>query len=113
MTCFKTDDTPAGFMSMCFGIHNYFIPTGLQKSIHNDFGGNMAGTFSRIYIQIVLAGSDARISSKKNGRTSDGGKTWTSKSIPVLAGPVYRAREGGFLTVITGVNQLTLLRYEE
>jgi len=45
--------------------------------------------------------------------TSDGGKTWTSESIPVLAGPVYLARQGGFLTVITRVNQLTLLRYEE
>ena len=45
--------------------------------------------------------------------TSDGGRTWSSESVPVLAGPVYLSREGGFLTVITGVNQLTLLRYEE
>ena len=52
----------------------------------------MAGTFSQIYVQIVLAGRDARIASKKNGGTSDGGKTWTAESIPVLAGPVYLAR---------------------
>ena len=45
--------------------------------------------------------------------TSDGGKTWTSESVPVLAGPVYLSRKGGFLTVITGVNQLTLLKYEQ
>ena len=45
--------------------------------------------------------------------TSDGGQTWISEPVPVLAGPVYLAREGGFLTVITGVNQLTLLSYEE
>jgi len=45
--------------------------------------------------------------------TSDGGETWKSESVPVLAGPVYLAREGGFLTVITGVNQLTLMKYEE
>lgn len=45
--------------------------------------------------------------------TSDGGKTWTSESVPVLAGPVYLARQGGFLTVITSVNQLTLLKYDE
>ena len=45
--------------------------------------------------------------------TSDGGATWTSEVIPVMAGPVYLARDGGFLTVISGVNQLTLLRYEE
>jgi photosystem II stability/assembly factor-like uncharacterized protein len=45
--------------------------------------------------------------------TSDGGQTWTSEVVPVLAGPVYLAREGGYLTVITQVNQLTLLRYDE
>ena len=45
--------------------------------------------------------------------TQDGGETWTSETIPVLAGPVYLAREGGYLTVITGVNQLTLLKYQE
>lgn len=45
--------------------------------------------------------------------TSNGGETWTSESVPALAGPVYLAREGGYLTVITGVNQLTLLKYEE
>lgn len=44
--------------------------------------------------------------------TSDGGETWTSEPIPVLAGPVYLSRGGGFLTVITGVNQLTLLKYK-
>jgi hypothetical protein len=45
--------------------------------------------------------------------TADGGHTWTSESVPVLAGPVYLARQGGFLTVITGANQLTLLKYGE
>ena len=45
--------------------------------------------------------------------TSDGGETWTSEPVPVLAGPVYLAREGGYLTVITGANQITLLKYEE
>lgn len=45
--------------------------------------------------------------------TSNGGETWTSEPVPVLAGPVYLAREGGYLTVITGNGQLTLLKYEE
>lgn len=45
--------------------------------------------------------------------TSDGGATWTSEVVPVLAGPVYLARDGKLLTVISGVNQLTLLRYDE
>lgn len=44
--------------------------------------------------------------------TADGGKTWTSEIVPVVAGPIYLAREGNLLTVISGVNQLTLLRYE-
>jgi len=38
---------------------------------------------------------------------------FTSETIPVLAGPVYLAREGGYLTVITANGQLTLLKYEE
>lgn len=45
--------------------------------------------------------------------TSDGGQTWTSEPVPVLAGPIYLARRGGYLTVITGANQITLLKYEE
>lgn len=42
--------------------------------------------------------------------TADGGETWTAEPVPVVAGPVYLAREGGYLTVITGANQLTLLK---
>jgi len=45
--------------------------------------------------------------------TSDGGVTWTSETVPVLAGPVYLARKGGYLSVITAYGQLTLLKYEE
>ncbi|HJS17381.1 MAG TPA: hypothetical protein VJ785_01440 [Anaerolineales bacterium] len=44
--------------------------------------------------------------------TSDSGHTWTSETIPVPAGPVYLSRHGGFLTVITGANQVSLLKYE-
>lgn len=45
--------------------------------------------------------------------TADGGQTWTSEIVPVVAGPIYLAREGNLLTVISGVNQMTLLRYGE
>jgi hypothetical protein len=45
--------------------------------------------------------------------TSNGGESWTSEAVPVLAGPVYLSRKGGYLTVITGANQITLLKYEE
>ena len=45
--------------------------------------------------------------------TSDAGKTWTSEIVPVSAGSVYLSRQGGFLTVITAYDQLTLLKYEE
>jgi hypothetical protein len=45
--------------------------------------------------------------------TWDGGASWTSELIPVSPGPVYLSREGGYLTVITAYDQLTLLRYEE
>jgi photosystem II stability/assembly factor-like uncharacterized protein len=45
--------------------------------------------------------------------TSDGGERWISEPVPVLPGSVYLARQGGYLTVITAYDQLTLLRYEE
>jgi photosystem II stability/assembly factor-like uncharacterized protein len=45
--------------------------------------------------------------------TSDGGASWISETVPVLAGPVYLARTGGYLTVITANGQLTLLRYKQ
>jgi photosystem II stability/assembly factor-like uncharacterized protein len=45
--------------------------------------------------------------------TSNGGRTWASESVPVSAGSVYLSRQGGFLTVITAYDQLTLLRYTE
>jgi len=45
--------------------------------------------------------------------TYDGGETWISESVPVAAGSVYLSRTGGYLTVITAYDQLTLLRYAE
>jgi photosystem II stability/assembly factor-like uncharacterized protein len=45
--------------------------------------------------------------------TYDGGENWISESVLVPAGSVYLSRQGGFLTVITAYDQLTLLRYEE
>ncbi len=44
--------------------------------------------------------------------TFDGGQSWTSEIVPVPAGPVYLSRDGNLLTVISEVNQLTLLSYE-
>lgn len=43
--------------------------------------------------------------------TSDGGQTWASETVPVPAGPVYLARQGNLLTVISEVDTLTLLKY--
>ena len=45
--------------------------------------------------------------------TYDGGENWISESVPVAAGSVYLSRIGGYLTVITAYDQLTLLRYQE
>jgi hypothetical protein len=45
-------------------------------------------------------------------QTQNGGLSWVSKAVPVMAGPVYLSRSGDFLTIISAVNQLTLLRYE-
>jgi photosystem II stability/assembly factor-like uncharacterized protein len=45
--------------------------------------------------------------------TYNGGENWISESVPVATGSVYLSRTGGYLTVITAYDQLTLLRYEE
>jgi len=43
--------------------------------------------------------------------TSDGAQTWTSERVPVKPGPLYIAQDGRLLTVITGPNIMTVLRY--
>jgi hypothetical protein len=60
---------------------------------------------------VVSSGDSGKVEPVMAFHTSDGGQSWTSEIVPVLAGPVYLSREGNFLTVITNVNQLTLLKY--
>jgi len=62
---------------------------------------------------VVSSGDYAKAGPVMAFHTSDGGKTWVSEVVPVLAGPVYLSRGGKLLTVITRANQLTLLRHEE
>lgn len=45
-------------------------------------------------------------------RTSNGGESWVSDIVPVVAGPVYLSRDGIYLTVISAVYELTLLKYD-
>lgn len=63
---------------------------------------------------------DARSSFKKNGGISDGIKKWTSESIPVLAGPVARARrrifdrdQWGKSTYAVAISRITLTYLQE
>lgn len=63
--------------------------------------------------QIVVSAGDSGKGVVIAFHTSDGGLTWASESVPVLAGPVYLSRKDNLLTVITGVNQVTLLRHTE
>jgi hypothetical protein len=62
---------------------------------------------------VVSSGDSGKAEPVMAFHTSDGGQAWVSEAVPVLGGPVYLSREGGLLTVITEVDQLTLLRYEE
>lgn len=62
---------------------------------------------------IVVSSSDYGKGTVRAFHTSDGGGTWASEVVPVTAGSVYLSREDNLLTVITGANQLTLLRYDE
>ncbi len=43
--------------------------------------------------------------------TIDGGKSWTSEWVPSGSGPVFLSRQEPLLTVITGADILTVLRY--
>jgi photosystem II stability/assembly factor-like uncharacterized protein len=43
--------------------------------------------------------------------TADAGQTWTSELVPVRPGPLYISQDGRLLTVITGANMMTVLRY--
>lgn len=61
---------------------------------------------------LVLSGQVGQTGRVLAFHTSDGGRSWSSEQVPVAAGPVYLSRDGRLLTVITGPNILTLLRYE-
>jgi photosystem II stability/assembly factor-like uncharacterized protein len=43
--------------------------------------------------------------------TADGGQNWRSEPVPVKPGPLYISQDGRLLTVITGPNIMTVLRY--
>jgi photosystem II stability/assembly factor-like uncharacterized protein len=45
--------------------------------------------------------------------TDDAGQSWSSEPVPVEPGPLYLAQDGRLLTVITGPNIMTVLRYRE
>lgn len=59
---------------------------------------------------VVMTGEDGKVLAFN---TNDGGQSWTYETVPVAAGPVYLSRDGKLLTVITGPNILTLLRYNQ
>lgn len=86
--------------------------------------GELKMSFS-VYQLAAMRFSDAEqglivVSSGDSGRdepviafhTADGGQSWSFEAVPVPAGPVYLSQTGELLTVITAVNQLTLLQYE-
>jgi hypothetical protein len=62
---------------------------------------------------VVSPGDSGKAEPVMAFHTSSGGQSWVSESVPARAGPVYLSRDGSLLTVITEVDQLTLLRYEE
>jgi len=60
---------------------------------------------------LIVVSEDYQIGKIKAFHTSDGGLTWTSEFVPVTSGPVFLSRVGPLLTVITGPDILTVLRY--
>jgi len=84
---------------------------GLKRSVSAYQLAAMRFTDSEHGLIVISSGPYGNVDPVMAFHTSDGGQTWTSEIVPVLAGPVYLAREGNLLTVITQVGQLTLLRY--
>jgi photosystem II stability/assembly factor-like uncharacterized protein len=62
---------------------------------------------------IVLSGKVGNTEEVLAFHTNDGGQSWVSEIVPVISGPVYLSRDSHLLTVITGPNILTLLRYDQ
>jgi photosystem II stability/assembly factor-like uncharacterized protein len=60
---------------------------------------------------LIVASEDYQAGRVKAFHTADGGLTWSSEAVPVISGPVFLSRQEALLTVITGADILTLLRY--
>jgi photosystem II stability/assembly factor-like uncharacterized protein len=61
-----------------------------------------------IIVMHLKNGEDERVLAS---HTADAGQNWISEPVPVKAGPLYISQDGRLLTVITGANMMTLLRY--
>jgi len=60
---------------------------------------------------LIVVSEEYQSGKVKAFHTSDGGLTWNSELVPVLSGPVFLSRNEPLLTVITGADILTILRY--
>ncbi len=60
---------------------------------------------------LIVVSEEYQAGKVKAFHTSDGGHSWASEMVPVISGPVFLSRNEPLLTVITGADILTLLRY--
>jgi photosystem II stability/assembly factor-like uncharacterized protein len=61
---------------------------------------------------MIVVSEEYQAGKVKAFHTSDGGASWTTEMVPVTSGPVFLSRVEPLLTVITGADILTLLRFD-
>jgi photosystem II stability/assembly factor-like uncharacterized protein len=69
--------------------------------------------FSDALHGLIVVSEDYQIGKVKAFHTTDGGLTWISELVPVTSGPVFLSRDEDLLTVITGPDILSILRYSQ
>ena len=61
---------------------------------------------------LIVVSEEYQIGKVTAFHTTDGGRTWTTEMVPVISGPVFLSRGEPLLTVITGADILTVVRYD-
>ena len=62
---------------------------------------------------LIVVSEEYQQGKVKAFHTSDGGLTWSSELVPVIAGPVFLSRLEPLLTVLDGADIMTVLRYSK
>lgn len=80
----------------------------MPKSVYQMAAMRFSDTRHGLVVVFLRSGKTEKMESFS---TSNGGTNWTVEGIPVKPGPPYLSRDSRLLTIISGVNILTVLSY--